>query len=378
VFGVPVVTADEGRPLCAVDGCDRPVPDQAYICPEHARWLEGDVGDVPALASELVTTWSRQARTGDRGGPTRRAAEPPLPYDLGVGRDLATLAGTVASWARHVAEERGLDGTRLHAGPVCGSCAHASCAHLVAQRAAVLPRAADDPVAVATVAARWLLAGRHVEWLRHRPEAVEASEELRYAVALARRAIDRAEPRWYAGQCGAVTIATQVVAAVFGCSDRCQVELYALPGAERIRCPECGSEHLAAERRAWLLESARDVLAHAELIGRAASALGKPITQAMIRGYAARGRIAERGTDVAGRPVYQVGEILDVYDDNQRRRAEAALRRAVVEALRAEHPGMGVAELAELAGVTKGRVSQILGGRDAVALAAEQAQGGAA
>jgi hypothetical protein len=316
-------------PLCALPGCDRPVPDQAYVCPVDAGRLERDLGDVPALAAELVTTWARQARTGERGGHSRRAAEP-LPYDPDASHDLDTLANTVATWARHIAEERGLTGADLEPGPVCARCKHGSCSRLADQRARTLPHAGRDPRAVATAAARWLLAGRHVEWLRHRPEAPEAWDELRHAIALARRAIDRDQPRWYAGQCGADTIAAQVLAAVFGGPGRCEAELYARPGATRIVCPDCGTEHDADARQAWLLDSARDVLAHAELIGRAATALGKPITPAMVRGYARPERrlIVERGTDTAGRPLYRVGDVLDQYDRIQAERARRGAIRA--------------------------------------------------
>lgn len=335
--------------VCALPGCGRPVPDQAYICPGCGARLERDLGDVPALAAELVTTWARQSRTGDHGGHSRRAVEP-LPYDWAAAHDASTLANAIATWARHVAEQRGLtaaDHRRarddLEPGPTCPACAHGSCARIAGQRAQLaalrarlIPEVPDTPQAIAAAAARWLLAGRHVEWLRHRLEGVEAFDELQHAVAVARRAIDRDQPRWYAGQCGAdldapdcpdcgqVHLAERVIAAVFGEPEaaRCQAELYARPGAATIRCHECGAAHDTADRQAWLLDSARDVLAHAELIGRAATALGKPITPAMVRGYARPERrlVVARGVDGAGRELYRVGDVLDVYDRIQAER----------------------------------------------------------
>lgn len=370
------MSADQGRPLCAVDGCDRPVPDQAYVCPSCASRLEDDLGDVRALVAELDLTRARQDRSGDLGGIGGPRASEPLLYNSDASHDAAAVLNTLTTWVRHIAEERGQSLPHAPrpparpAGPLCPGirCRHGSCGRMRA-----ISQLAGRSLSPAAAAARWLLAGGHVEWLRHRPEGPDALDELRHAVSVMRWAVDRGQPRWYAGQCGAETIAVQVVAAVFGDPPRCQTELYARPGAKVIRCPDCGTAHQTEDRQQWLLDSAREVLAHAELIGRAATALGKPITPSRIRSYAARGRIAERGTDHAGRPLYQVGEVLDVYDDNRRRRAEAVLRKAMVEALHAEHPGMSAAELGRLAGISARRAQQILAGRDT-----EQAQGGAA
>ena len=82
-----------------------------------------------------------------------------------------------------------------------------------------------------------------------------------------------------------------------------------------MRCPACSTEHDAATRREWLLEAARDQLLHAGWMAAALSALlGEQVTDAQVRGYAHRGRIVAHGTDERGRPVYRVGDVLDMVE----------------------------------------------------------------
>lgn len=276
--------------LCAA--CGRPVADQAYLCQRDADWLARDLGDVPALEVELEVTVTRQDRIGDRsGGGARRAVEP-LPYSPVAAEAGWVLANTLTTWARHVAEERGA------------------------------PAPHGQPAA--SVAARWLLG--HVEWLRHRPEAAEALDEIRAAIAGVRIVIDARAPRWYAGPCGAEDEETGQV---------CPVDLYALPGASAVRCPSCGAEYDADARQEWLLAAADDALAHAELIGRAAAALGVHITPADVRYYAASGQVVAHGCNAAGNPVYRFGEVVAVARHIAARKAARRLIAAGQEARRA-------------------------------------------
>jgi hypothetical protein len=252
--------------LCAV--CGRPVADQAYLCDRDTRMLAVDISEVPGLEPELEVTLTRQDRVGESGGGgvTKRAEEP-LPFSAVASEAGYVLTNTLTTWGRHVAEERGVPGPQ-------GSPA-------------------------ATEAARWFLG--HLEWLRHRPEAAQAYDEITSAVGMVRLVIDRHGSRWYAGPCYAPTAAGP-----------CEADLYGRPGATVLRCTECGTDFDAHVRQQWLLEAARDSLAHAELIGRAAPTLGVAITPAMIRGYAFRGRLTHHGHDGAGRPLYRVGDVLDL------------------------------------------------------------------
>jgi hypothetical protein len=266
--------------LCAA--CGRPCPD-GYACSRCAEMTGRDLAAVPGLGVELDVTLTRQDRIGEPGGSGGRRAVEPLPYSTAASAVGWTLTNTVTTWCRHVMEQRG---------EAVG---------------------APQPGPGAANAARWLLG--HVEWLRHRPEAAEAFEEIQYAVAQARIVIDQRTPRWYAGPCGA--------------------DLYGLPGAEVIRCRECGTEFDAEARREWLLAAADDTLAHAELIGRAAAALGVEISPADVRWYAASGQIVAHGVSRAGSALYRFGDVLEVARNIAARKAARALVAAGQKARRA-------------------------------------------
>lgn len=265
--------------------CDAPLPDMAYLCSRCAAVLRSALLDVPDLVDELATTTARLGRTGSNGAAS--GAERPLPVDLVAGDVARGLVNTVTTWARYVAEQRGMPlPERLPrpgiTGPACRTCGHLTCMVIRTGR----------PVDPASLAACWLI--WHAEWLRHRREVGELVDELDRAVGMARRVIDLPVPHWYAGRCA------------------CGADVYARPGAAVLQCRGCGTTWDAAERREWLLDLAADVLGHAEWISRAITALGQPVTAAMIRGYAHRGRLLARGQDRAGRPIYRVGDVLTI------------------------------------------------------------------
>lgn len=241
--------------------CARPNRvDTAQVCHPCVRRLQASLERAADLAGELETTIARQGRSGDRGGRVA-GAEPPLPVDLGAADSAWAVNNTITTWARHVAEERGLTVTGTD----------------------------PDPT---VLAARWLTG--QLDWLRHRPEAAEAWDELADACRLLERAVDRAVPRWYAGPCG------------------CGAELYAAAGADRVHCRTCEVTHDASARKAWLLESARGTLARASLISAALGILGEPVPVGTVWSWASRGRIVARGRDTDGSPMYLVGEVLDL------------------------------------------------------------------
>lgn len=277
--------------LCAVDGCGRPCPD-GYACTRCAEMTDRDLASVPNLEADLEITLTRQDRIGEPGGSGGRRAVEPLPYSPVASSVGWTLTNTITTWCRHVMEQRG----EAVGAPQLG------------------PGAAD--------AARWLR--KHVEWLRHRPEAAEAFGEIQYAVAQARITIDQRTPRWYAGPCGAPTEGGQ-----------CEADLHGFPGAAVIRCRVCGTEFDAEARKEWLLAAAEDTLAHAELIGRAAAALGVEISPADVRYYAASGQIVAHGVSRAGSAQYRFGDVMDVARAIAARKAARALIVAGQKARRA-------------------------------------------
>ncbi|MEU8104391.1 hypothetical protein AB0C18_11790 [Nonomuraea muscovyensis] len=60
------------------------------------------------------------------------------------------------------------------------------------------------------------------------------------------------------------------------------------------------------------MEQVADQLGTATEIARALHGLCANPTPAMIRGYAHRGHMVNRGHDKTGRPLYRVGDVLDL------------------------------------------------------------------
>lgn len=322
------------QPTCAVCGD----PTDATVCRREtaatATALQEQVID---LAGEVETTVARQARYSEHGGratvpaeaqdvedddecrrlplmthgwvtrldkPVRGALiETPLPFLPGARDAAADACARIVTWARHACEERGIGVPRPGpvVGPLCRSgwgCRHPTCA---------LIRARTIEPGVAR-AAKFLLT--QLEWFRYRPEADEVVEDLQAAAAVLHRCVDAPPVLRYAGPCWEAD------------EDgwECEEELYALDGAATVRCPGCGAVHDLGLRRVWLLRQADDVLVNAATLAAALSSLDRPVTSAMIRNYADRGRIVAHGKDRDGRPVYRVGEVLAVLADVARRR----------------------------------------------------------
>ncbi len=286
-----------GGPTCG--RCGRPVADNAYVDTRCAGELARALGEAGDLVDEAAVTAARLARYGTGGRP---AVEDQLPYNWAATDALWAVGNVLTTWARHVIETRGNAPGR--AGPTIGPLCRAglSCKHTSCQT--IRTRALPHPVARA---AHWL--ATQTEWLRHRPEAVEAVDELLDACALLRRTADRPPQMWYAGPCDPQR------------PPQCAGELYALPGASAVRCRECGMRHDAAERREWLLDAARDSLANATLLATALTALGLKVTPSMVYNYADRGRIVAHGTDERGRALYRVGEVIDIVTELAARRS---------------------------------------------------------
>jgi hypothetical protein len=299
------------QPVC--DLCAGRLADTAYVCSPCTDKTRADLLRIAELATEVEAAILKLVRYGGSG---QGSGERPVPWDdVRAGR-AAAVGNTVSTWARHVAESHGIpvEPPRVPraAGPLCyhgqalplldrakPPCRHYSCAEIGTRRS-------DLGVAIA---ASWLAEHGQMEWLRHQREAAEAMAELREAAREVERIVDRPRDRWYAGPCWE-DLPT---------GGRCEVELYAVPGARVVRCRECRAEHDAAGRKAWLLAEARDVLAHAALIAAALTALGMPVAVGTVYSWASRGRIVAHGSDTLGRPLYKVGEALDLLSSTSRR-----------------------------------------------------------
>jgi hypothetical protein len=295
--------------------CARPDPTLGVVCPTCAAKVIKQLTQLADLVAEVETTVARQARYGPPtfGG---FSSEPPEPANR-TARDAAWAAGnTVVVWMAEVARLRGapLPGReplqRAPVGPLCTwaarvrllhqACGHASCDAIRGLRLASTISVEPHPIARA---ARWL--AEQLDWLRHREHADEAFGELEYAAAAIRRAVDTNSPRWYAGPCGGERED----------GEPCDADLYGHVGAEILRCGACGSWTYAADRRAWLLDKAEDVLGTSAQLAAAATSLGyEGVTGARVRGYAHRGRIVAHGVDEWARPTYRFGDLLALLD----------------------------------------------------------------
>lgn len=253
------------------DRCHQPVHDNAHLCRGCGDKLAKLIGDIPALVTDLIVTYTRQSRSERLVG---RSATSPLFWSEPARRALDHLHATLVAWVRLIVAERGLE---------------------------------HWPVNVPSAMSGWLL--HHIDWIRHHPAATQAFDEIRAAVRDLERVMDTHNERWYAGPCRAEYTTHPDTDDVDAC---CLVDLYAKPNAPTVECRNCHTIHDVPSRREWLLNAAEDQLAHAELIGRALASMGEAVTPAMVRGYALRKRIIGHGLDRQGRELFRVGDVIEV------------------------------------------------------------------
>jgi hypothetical protein len=272
--------------------CGRQIRDVSHLCSGCARLLERTLAEVPSLVEDLETTRARQSRTGGRSIGGGHSSERPLPWSEHAAEAAVLLRSTLVAWAQVVVEERGVGAPRDTLGGVSG----------------------------------FLL--RHVEWLRHHPDAAELVDEVRFAVRQARQAVDRAPDRWYAGRCGHVDLEAQVEAIVMSGPPPvpCAEELYVREGADTVQCRTCSTEHDVERRRAVLTRRVKDQLASARELTTAVSNLARPISLNTIRSWVKRKRLVERGQTTDGVALYRVGDVLDLLAADASRSADTGRR----------------------------------------------------
>lgn len=273
------MTDTNATPACP---CGRPIIDNSYLCHRCTDVLERDLGDIPALADEVETTRLRQSRTGGQAIGGGHGSERPLPWDQRPVDASNALKVSLVGWVRIVTDERG----------------------------------GAWPADTLTALSRHLLA--NLKWLRHRPEVHDAKTEIGPLVHKLRATIDTRPERTYYGPCGSVEYGSDGKPIL--CAARCPTDLYAHPKATTATCQTCATEIDLTERREWLLSEVEEQLAHAQLLGRALSSLGRPVPDATIRSWVARGRLTPRGHDHQ-RALYRVGDVLDLLAEQATRQA---------------------------------------------------------
>lgn len=263
-------------------------PTQNFLCSKHrdelVMWLWdigglhlGDSGQYQdSLLDDLDVTICGVDKVGGASiGIVTRNGETPLPFNEKASDIKHMLCNAVTSWTRVFAEDN---------------------PHLLFNVATI-----ED-------AARWmagfpnLLAG-HVA-------AVEMHADIGALVHRARRSIDRPAQRVYLGECGGATE-----------DGRCDATLFGYEGRAGARCGQCGAEWLIEARRRTMLADIEDKVAHSGNLAALVKANGVPLASSTIRNYARTGKIASVGVDARQRPLYRVGDVLDVL---LKRRADAA------------------------------------------------------
>lgn len=164
------------------------------------------------------------------------------------------------------------------------------------------------------------LAG-HVEWMRHRQEADEFLNAVEACLRVVRGLARGPSEQKYLGPCGAETsIATlDNPELTFACDG----DVYAYRGAKVGRCRTCGAEVATSEREAWL---DAEVRAHAFRDREIADAYG--VNVKTIRTWVARGHLVPHGHDGDGRPLLNVGDVLDLAAADAARRETDRAKRA--------------------------------------------------
>jgi len=267
--------------LCTSD-CGRPIPDDAFLCTPCSETLwdtllkvcqpptdhNGQLGR--SLVDELHLTIAGVDRIGGQEvGVIVRSAEIPLPWKEHASKTLHDLHWTLATWASTIAGRWGMT---------------------------------EELLATADAAANWLL--RHHRRLCGTEISGQAYHQILTAVRSAEWAIDRPADRVFAGPCN---------------TGDCMADLYGRVGAYTVNCQECGAEHNLDERREWLLQHLDDRLVHAGLLAGLLTMLDRQVTSSMIRNWAARGRLLSRWHDARGRPLYRVGDVIDIVAPETRR-----------------------------------------------------------
>lgn len=269
------------QPGCDNDrctGCLPRVADEGYACTaccsRTAGQLEGIIQltpDARAVAAGLVRRG--QGATGGKPG-----SRPPL--NDGATAAVGAVENALTTLARDVAETRGL---RFVSSAFDG--------HRVA-----------DPL---VEAASWLT--EQLGWLQHAldeqgtPYAVTAFLEIRDCVSRLRGIVNGPQPGRYAGPCS-----TEVDGKV------CGQDVTAKPGAEVGTCKACGAEYGVEEQQEWMRRQIEDHLGRPEEIRGLLLTLGVRLGYSTLARYVAKGQIAAHGSDEKGKPLFRIGDVMNI------------------------------------------------------------------
>lgn len=297
---------------CVRDACGRPTPDGVACpaCMQRTREHLATIGELLPVALDVAYGQTARTQTGGSGG-----GEPRLELNLTAKARLDAVGNALTTWARAIAEERGVQ--------VPGG----------------------DPIMAASA---WLSA--HCEWMRHRAEVDEFMRDVAECAAVMRGIAAGPRERVFLGPCGAPVpqppegepglpccVATCCEPHGGDCCSHddpvdcpadpyvldvpCDTPLYGQLGASKATCRTCGAEHNPDQR----IRERQD-LAHSYTYTAAEieHAYGGVILASTIRQWRKRGLLPVHG-EADGKRLYAIGEVLTLVattKERQRRTAE--------------------------------------------------------
>jgi hypothetical protein len=228
----------------------------------------------PGLIADLQDLVTRQVRLGGSGRPLPKGGTFPLPFNVAAAELAWVVDNTVSTWARDFAESN--------------------------------PHLAFTPTNSAA-AAEWM-AGFPALLALH-PAAAELHAEITGLTERVRRMVDTLAAKVVLGACGALIGEQRCTQILYGDADE-----HGRPDPEQrfVRCRVCGSTYHADVRRRQMQLYVRAMKATAAEIAQSVGTwFGQEINVKTLRTWAGRGKIASRGSDVEGVPLYRVGDVLD-------------------------------------------------------------------
>lgn len=268
-------TRDDGTcPLSHRDDAAPHLPPDRYVCPACTGRLRALLTDLPGLMGDLDVALTRQARFTARVG--SRAVEQRVPFAPPAADAMFVTRNAVLANVEWVAGIRG---------------------HAIPDTWSTVAEYLDGALA----------------WIAQHPDGAQVIDEVTAALVQARRAIDRPAERRYVGRCGALIETLDVDGTPEPLT--CPQQLYAYADRADVTCPCCGTTWDVHARQDAMLAELRDHLLPAADIARAVDGLGVDLTVERIWQWKRRGVLAPTTADGRGRPLYRVGDVLDVVAD---------------------------------------------------------------
>lgn len=252
--------------------CAAPARTGVQFCRGCEAKLTAYLADIPDLLEQLLVTVCRQDKfqVGREGGP---GPEKPMPFNEKASLMLSELERLVIRWARAfgmTGRACGFDGSGTAAGYLTD----------------------------------------HIPYIVTNITALELYREIESAVSKSRRMIDRPADRIFAGPCN-----TEVT--FFGGIAYCRNDLYANPGASKVVCGECHTQHDVQERREWMLSEISERYVDAGLAASLLTQLGIQISSATVRRYGREGLLTVVLQGAKQTATYQLGQVIEVFFDKK-------------------------------------------------------------